>query len=272
MIDKSFHFSLESDSLRLEARRVSWDSELLGYPVAEIVVFELNGVECHSEFQRFASWVEVGDYGMISCRLPHERLSESEILERNGFRFIEMVLHPTIDSLQDLNFEDQGILVSQVEDVDIRSIGEIAEKAFRFERFHIDPYLSREIGNTRYGRWIINCQNDNKQQMLKAMLGDKIIGFFLVEYKMNLVYWHLTAMSPEFQGRGLGERVWSAMLAKHKADGYLQILTTISARNTPVLNLYSKLNFRFRPPEMTFHWNKLSNRASNVLSNTMRGS
>ena len=33
-----------------------------------------------------------------------------------------------------------------------------------------------------------------------------------------------------------------------------KVETTIAARNTPVLNLYSKLNFRFHEPEMTFHW------------------
>jgi hypothetical protein len=32
------------------------------------------------------------------------------------------------------------------------------------------------------------------------------------------------------------------------------VTTTISSRNTRVLNLYAKLGFRFMPPEITFHW------------------
>jgi hypothetical protein len=44
------------------------------------------------------------------------------------------------------------------------------------------------------------------------------------------------------------------MLLRHKTDGISAVLTTISARNTRVMNLYAGLGFRFRPPMMTFHW------------------
>jgi len=193
---------------------------------------------------------------MISCRLPHHKLSESALLERNNFRFIEMVLHPTILNLQEIHIEDQCLLISPIDEVDKPLISGIATKAFSYERFHVDPYLNPNIGNTRYRQWVENSKSSDTQQLLKATLDGKIIGFFLVEYRDNLVYWHLTAISPEYQGRGLGARVWFSMMAQHKRDGFQKILTTISARNTPVLNLYSKLNFRFNPPEMTFHWVK----------------
>lgn len=257
MVDEKNKFSLTSDVLRLEARRISWDSELLGYPVGEIILLELEGgADSQCEFARFNSWVKDGDYGMISCRLPHQKLYESQLLERNDFRFIEMVLHPTIMNLQDIHIENQGLVVSSIDAVDIPLIGEIAAKAFSYERFHVDPYLNSDFGNSRYKRWVENSQSSDTQQLLKATLDGKIIGFFLVEYRKDLVYWHLTAMSPEYQGRGLGVRVWAAMMIRHQRDGFNQILTTISARNVPVLNLYSKLNFRFMPPEMTFHWTK----------------
>jgi len=256
--DEKDKFLLTSDALRLEARKISWDSELLGYPVAEIISLELTGgAESQCEFERFNSWVKTGNYGMISCRLPHQKLFESELLEQNNFRFIEMVLHPTFRNLQDLHIDNQNLLVSSTESEDIKLIGKIAENAFGYERFHIDPYLSSDFGNSRYRRWIENIHSSAKQQLLKITLNEKIIGFFLVEYIKDMVYWHLTAISPEFQGRGLGWRVWTAMMARHQGDGFNQILTTISARNIPVLNLYSKLNYRFTPPEMTFHWKKI---------------
>ncbi|MBK8535842.1 MAG: hypothetical protein IPL59_12375 [Candidatus Competibacteraceae bacterium] len=44
------------------------------------------------------------------------------------------------------------------------------------------------------------------------------------------------------------------MLRYHQERGQDVVMTTISARNVSVLNLYTKLNFRFLPPEMTFHW------------------
>jgi RimJ/RimL family protein N-acetyltransferase len=40
----------------------------------------------------------------------------------------------------------------------------------------------------------------------------------------------------------------------NKRQGARSIRTTISARNTAVMNLYARLGFRFSAPDMTFHW------------------
>lgn len=254
MTKSTEYFALASDVLNLEARRIPWDSELLGYPVAEIVSMKLGSIgEPQGYFEQFNNWILEFGYGMISCRLSHERLSEAALLECNKFRFIETVLHPFIPNLQERIIGDHDVVVCLADAKDLASIGIIASSAFSYERFHVDPCLNIDIGNARYRRWVENSPRGNAQKLLKATLDGKIIGFFLVEYRNELVYWHLTALDPELKGKGLGTRVWAAMMAQHKDDGFQHILTTISARNVPVLNLYSKLNFRFRPPEMTFH-------------------
>jgi RimJ/RimL family protein N-acetyltransferase len=67
-------------------------------------------------------------------------------------------------------------------------------------------------------------------------------------------FWNLSAIFPGYYGKGYGRRAWLAMLRYHQENGCIAVSTTISARNIAVLNLYSSLNFRFLPPEMTFHW------------------
>lgn len=249
------YFSLEGESLCLKACRVAWDSDVLGIPVGNIIKLELSETSrSPHEFDVFKRWVQENDYGMISCRLPHQKLLESTLLERNDFRFIEMVLHPTLTNLQDIVIYEHKLSVSSVDKDEVSIIGDIAARAFGYERFHVDPFLDPSLGDIRYRKWAENSYSDEKQHLIKATLNGKIVGFFLVEYKDDLVYWHLTAVAPEWQGQGLGYRVWMAMIEYHKQEGYQQILTTISARNVLVLNLYSKLNFRFLPPEMTFHW------------------
>jgi len=249
------HFNLESESLRLEACRVAWDSDIFGVSVGNITKLELSEARSpQREFDVFKRWVQENDYGMISCRLPHQKLLESALLEHNDFRFIEMVLHPTLTNLQDILIDEHKLTVSSVEDDEVPLIGDIAACAFGYERFHVDPFLEPSLGDIRYRKWAENSYGNEKQHLLKATLNGKVVGFFVVEYKNDLVYWHLTAIAPELQGQGLGGRVWMAMIEHHKKEGFHRILTTISARNIPVLNLYSKLNFRFLPPEMTFHW------------------
>lgn len=249
------YFEFENEALCLKACKVAWDSDILGVPVGNIIKIELKEKRSvQREFHLFKTWVHDNGYGMISCRLPHQKLLESTLLERNDFRFIEVVLHPTLNNLQDFVIYEHNLSVGSVEKTEISLIGDIAACAFGYERFHMDPLLHPKFGDKRYRRWAENSYGDQKQNLLKVTMRDKIVGFFLVEYKDDLVYWHLTAVDPVFHGQGYGYRVWMAMLGYHKQEGVHRILTTISARNIPVLNLYSKLNFRFLPPEMTFHW------------------
>jgi ribosomal protein S18 acetylase RimI-like enzyme len=58
---------------------------------------------------------------------------------------------------------------------------------------------------------------------------------------------------PEFQGKGYGKRVRLEMLKFHQQEGMSAIRTTSAAGNTPVLNLYVSLGFRFLPPEINLH-------------------
>lgn len=140
-------------------------------------------------------------------------------------------------------------------EVDLPIVQDIAERAFGHERYHIDPRLDPNLGNRRYGYWVKNSLDHPNQRLLKIMEDQHIVALFIVESREDQsVYWHLTAISPQWQGQGYGQRVWYAMLRYHQERGQDTVMTTISARNVSVLNLYAKMNFRFLPPEMTFHW------------------
>ena len=75
---------------------------------------------------------------------------ESNLLERNDFRFIEMVLHPTVSNLKDMVINEHRLSVSIVDDNEVSFIADIAEKVFGYERFHVDPWLDMSFGDIRY--------------------------------------------------------------------------------------------------------------------------
>jgi RimJ/RimL family protein N-acetyltransferase len=82
-----------------------------------------------------------------------------------------------------------------------------------------------------------------------------LVGFFIVEQRPDRsVYWHLTAVAPKWQGKGIGMSVWRTMLLRHKAEGAPFVETTISGHNLAIINLYARLRFTFRGAQMTFHW------------------
>jgi len=257
MISKRNSFELDNDSLILKAEFVPWDSDIFRFPVAAVSMLLIKRpLFAQSHFECFKVWVLENSYALVSCRLSHDKLRESMLLERNGYRFIEMVLHPMARALQDYPIVDNGMVVEQVKESDLSAMVYMAERCFRHERYHVDPRLEPRLADIRYGRWVRNSYSAPKQHLLKVSATDgNTVAFFVVENKDDRsVYWHLTAVNPAFQGRGLGYHVWMTMINYHKLAGMESIRTTISARNVPALNLYSKLNFRFEPPEMTFHW------------------
>lgn len=248
---------LRTDTLELSAAAVPWDSEIFGCPVVSISRIEIKSDQpeaVQSSFEPFNHWLREHAVQIASCRLPHDRLDTSMLLERNDFKFIEMVLHPVVQ-LATYPVMHTGLVVAQADECDVPALAGLAERAFGHERYHIDPRIDSKLADLRYARWVRNSFGDPRQRLLKITLDGAMVGMFVVEDKPDgSAYWHLTAVNPDFQGRQLGHRIWMAVLQYHQRAGRSSIGTTISARNSRVLGLYAKLNFRFAEPEMTFHW------------------
>lgn len=253
---RSLDFLIESSHLTLAAQEVGWDTAVFGFPVKSIERIKIHDSEgAYRDYKHYEEWITSERVGIVSCRLTHNDLTESMFLEAHGFRFVEMVLHPKLNSLQDFVFSEDIFRVALATVSDLDELVHIAQRSFKFDRYHIDPRLSPEYANQRYGKWVNNSYYDNTQELYKVVDGGKIVAFFIAENrKENVIHWHLTAVVPELQQQGYGYRVWMTMLNFHKLNGCRGITTTISVRNTPVLNLYSKLRFSFSIPEMTFHW------------------
>lgn len=249
-------FTVASSNLLLDASIVPWDSAIYQFPIAAIRNIQIlnPNVSVH-DCAGFDDWLNAHHCQMVSCRLAHKQLRESFFLENYGFRFIEMVLHPVLEGLENLTISDQGLSVMPATPSDLGSILKIAESAFTNERFYIDPRLPRNCSHQRYGRWARSALDHPQQKLLKIVDDDTLVAFFVVEeVDTQSAYWHLTAVSPDHHGKGYGYRTWLSVLRHHQETGLRRVRTSISARNSAVLNLYSKLNFRFEPPEMTFHW------------------
>lgn len=253
---RPLEFRLDTPRLRLSAQEAPWDSAIYGMPVVQIEDIEvLDQDGAVSDYPHYATWIDAEQVGIVSCRLAHDRLRDSMFLEEHGFRFIEMVLHPRRDSLQATQIPADELLIAPAAEADLRALQDIADHAFGYERYHLDPRLDPRQGDQRYSRWVRNSLHHKSQRLIKVSDGERLIALFIVEIRSDKsVYWHLTSIAPQWQGQGYGRRVWRAMLRYHQVEGCQSVATTISARNTPVLNLYAQLQFRFTPPEMTFHW------------------
>ena len=255
MQDPAENFSLAGPDSELEATLVPWDTSLLGFPVGQINRFNIgNGSSPSKFFLAFEDWRDTHGMKLVSFRTRHDALQETMFLESRGFCFVEMVYGLTFRDLKRIAYPED-IVLEKADLADLDAIQTIARLAFETGRFNIDPRLAPELGGRRYAGWVNNSFHDPKHEIIKAVLDGEIVGFFIIEQQNDgLVYWHLTAIAPGRQGQGIGRQLWQAMMMRHRRNNMAEIKTTVSARNTPVLNLYSRLGFRFESPMMTFHW------------------
>lgn len=247
---------LDTKNLLLVWAEAPWDSAVLGYPVLQINRIELRGPSADQEMDAFELARDQVDSGLVSCRLPHDYLRESMLLESRGFRFIEMMYQPELAGLEVyVDRSSTGLQILPGSKSDLPALLVIARTAFRNERFHMDPRLDSRLGNERYCNWVKSSIDHLRQRLYVVRDGDLIVAFFVTEQlEDGTCYWHLNAVAPELQGHGYGRRAWTSMLQHALGEGAQKVRTSISARNFRVMNLYARLGFRFASPQITLHW------------------
>lgn len=240
----------------LSCELVPEDTEVLGFGVGVITAIEIRpGTNGASLFGQLETWCDDHHVRLLSCRLGHLRLAESMTLEAHGFRFVEMVYRPRLERLDQLAEPEQRIAVREAGADDLAAVEEIAHAAFTTGRLALDPRLDAELSRRRYANWVRTSFENDAHTVLAAHLDDDLVGFFVVERQPgDAMYWHLTAVAPDWQGKRIGTSLWRAMLLRHQKEGIRRVETTVSGHNPAVMNLYARLGFSFAEPKMTFHW------------------
>jgi ribosomal protein S18 acetylase RimI-like enzyme len=239
----------------MELSMVPWDSHVFGYPVAQVDRVLMLDHCAPVIVPNLHKWFDDHGVRLASCRLSSKRLRETMLLEANGFRFIEMIYSPSLESSGRLPHINCDLCIEPARREDLQEIASIAGQAFTTGRHLMDWRLPARLGNARYREWVLGSFMRGEHQVLKATLGGVLVGFFVIEERSDgVVHWHLTAISPSWQGRGLGKALWCAMARRNFDAGFKRIETTISAHNTNVINIYGRLGFRIEDPQITLHW------------------
>ncbi len=231
------------------------DTATFAFPVAVIESIELESMgEVADLFAQLDAWCDENGIRLVSCRLDHHRLRESMALEEQGFRFIEMVYRPRLSDLDLIAAPAHPIEVEEAEASDLPVIEAIARDAFSTGRFLLDWRLDPELSRRRYATWVRTSFENDEHTVLKGTLGRDLVGFFIVErVDAESAFWHLTAVAPGWQGKGVGLSLWQTVLSRHRSEGVRVVETTVSGHNPAVINLYGRLGFSFGAPQMTLH-------------------
>lgn len=214
---------------------------------------------------------KVGRFGriFIQSRVAKSEIRAAHILEKAGFYFVESTLIPfTVfeknTALQRF-IKDRGDFVPEryspddlrlINDVDKRddairdTVKEIARESFSDDRFHIDPNCGKEVADRRMAFWVDDLFNDSESVIRLLEYQGRPVAFGA----RNATSLILGGFSRRFTKSGLGDYLMLSRLEEMAKKGLDHAHTLISANNIPMLNLCSRLGFKFKDPSATFHF------------------
>jgi hypothetical protein len=234
--------------------RLSWDSEIFGFGVADYEPSAETSVEPEHLAGRLAAWERRNAVHIVSCRVSAGRAPLADRLPAAGFRFIELQLRATLPRLLGANLRDPRLTVRAPAPEDHSRLLEIAGTAFRFGRYHADPRFPRVLADQRYRIWVKGALAERSQQTRLFVAGPvgQPSGFLHAVVAERVADIRLAGVDPDNSGIA-GPELFLGALKRFAAEGVERVTARLSAANTSALNLYASLSFRFHEPELVFH-------------------
>jgi ribosomal protein S18 acetylase RimI-like enzyme len=211
--------------------RIPWDCAALGCDA-----FELS----HAGLEVMAQVKAPGHY---TVRISPQ--ASSELLSRNGFYYCDTLIEPYCRpaDIKVSRNSSAGFTVSPL----LEPLAAICRGAFRHGRFHRDFNVERRLADLRYENWLRTLHAAGK---VYGLTWDGEIAGFIAHEGGKLI---LHALGERHRGRGLARPLWGAVCEDLARQGTTELTSSISAANTPALNLYASLGFRFRNPVDVYH-------------------
>jgi GNAT superfamily N-acetyltransferase len=196
-----------------------WDDRALGVDTYEILY------ESDIQFKQIVDIiVSQRQFGHYTVKV--DPLTVKKTLHKLGFFYCDTLIEPYCTQDQFIAYFREEVSVSEIVELDT-----------------ID-----KISDQRYSLWLKDLWE--RKEVYSLMHLESVAGFFA--FSRNKILLH--ALSESFRGKGLAKYFWSAACEKLFSQGFSELISSISASNLAVLNLYASLGFRFRKPLDVYHW------------------
>jgi ribosomal protein S18 acetylase RimI-like enzyme len=191
----------------------------------------------------------------------------TRLLEAHGFYFVEATVCPHVrltryeplrrfladpGSFLPARYPPAGLTTAVLERGHAAlcdHVRRIAGESFSTDRFHGDYNCDSALAGRRYSLWVDDLLADPGVAFDVLHLKSEPIAF-MARKGGHLV---LAGFAKRYSGAGLGDFFWLHTLARVQAAGLKDVHTRVTLRNVAVLNLYARLQFKFRDPGATFH-------------------
>ena len=226
----------------LEHINAPWDGEPLGLSAQNIVDFVADTEEnANILVDLFDIAYRKTHYSSI--RIDSRDILQAKALGRAGYHMTEVVMKVT-GVLSKINLDTSQFSKFSFElasPEDYNHITEYSIKYFDHGKFHEDPLISRKAANLRNTNMVKDLTSSYTTHV--GRVGSNILGFMILDCNNDSIELLLGGIHPDY--RHLSYAFWNRVFYEYKSKGVKKVTTTISAANIPVVNLYSRLGFKF---------------------------
>lgn len=218
----------------MEISEDSWLSERFGYPV--FTVRGPNGLADHAAAQQRATY---------QARVGVADLRGVARLESAGMRVVNVTSTLTADPAVPL--PGTGGEVREAEPERDQALLDVAQRSFRYTRFHLDPDVPREVADRIKRDWVWSYLNGRRgDELLVALRNGEPVGFLCgmprEERGLRLRVIDLIGVAPEAQGTGAGRALVHAF-HKRAAGRCDAVEVGTQMANTPATAFYERLGY-----------------------------
>jgi ribosomal protein S18 acetylase RimI-like enzyme len=132
----------------------------------------------------------------------------------------------------------------------------IAEGAFRFGRYHSDPYFPSELADRRYREWVRSALSgsspDNVMYVIRR--AGRAAGLSHVEFEGTRGHLTIIAVERSAQSQDIGQELGNMMRSDFHRRGLKEVWSQVSAINSQVLNFALPRGYRALKPQVIYHW------------------
>jgi dTDP-4-amino-4,6-dideoxy-D-galactose acyltransferase len=212
--------------------RLSWDSDFFGKKIGKIIVEkdDLNFMDCFY------------DYDLIYI-FSNKKLNISASLVDTKITFGKKIINKShIDNIAifDNSIHDYNQLLSLV------------YLSGKDSRFRMAPFFSEEDFKKLYKRWIDRSIEDNDTIVLIYLQQNLILGFVTFSCVETKAFIGLIAVSPNFQGQGVGSMLIQAVENSLANETFLTVPT--QQINLGACNFYIKTGFEIINKQYIYHY------------------
>jgi GNAT superfamily N-acetyltransferase len=241
------------------AALLPWDTEIFGFPAASYLVESGDALDEEAKKDlttHFYSWMTRHHVSVCGSVIPAESLFWKSFLPALGFHFVDFCIEAKLRDLPSARLPQARAALREPDPEDHLAIETLAAQSFAHGRYLADALFPRELALRRYRRWIATALAVASGPDHVYVLGERgsVDGFFHVAVMGQVADLRLAAVAPELQGTGIGFELYVSVLHELKKLGVRRVVTSISAANIAVMNVYSRLGFRFAHPETIYHW------------------